>query len=345
MKRFGIAAMLLALMLGLGGCLTTYFTGMTRDLREHGVAAEATILRIWDTGWTVNKNPVIGMSVEVRPREGPSFEATIKKTLVSRIDLPQFQPGNVIPVRYDPANPAAVAVDFQGEVASAGSSESGNPYRDHFERAPEGVGFLPPPAVPVVYLGTADSAADDRALLENGYADIGRSIVEGGSDLNPVIEQGREVGAALIVLYGRFDPPSGTSLAVLPFRPRSGTDAGSPERSFVPELGATDHVALYLGKSRPPILGAAFRALDAEERTRWNLDRGAVIAAVDGGTPADAAGLQAGDILLAVDGRSVSDVNAVHALVQPAAGRTVRLDLLRAGAPHSQEVRLNPASP
>lgn len=349
MKRVALAGALLALT-GLSGCVSGYFTGMTKELQEHGVAAEATILKVWDTGWTVNNDPVIGMRVEVRPREGSAYEATIGKTMISRIDLPQFQPGKVIPVRYDPANRAAVAVDFEGEAASAETSGSaglgsGNPYRDRFARAPEGSGFLPPPAVPEVYLGTADSAADEVALIENGYASIGRSIVEGGSDLQPAIEQGKAVGAALIVLYGHFEPPAGTVLAVLPLRPRAGHGAGPAEQSFVPELGAGDHVALYLGKSRPPILGASLRALNGGERTRWKLDRGAVVLAVAAGSPAEAARLEAGDVLLAVDGKPVGDVTTVPGLVRAAAGRTVKLDLLREGAPFSLEVRLNPASP
>jgi membrane-associated protease RseP (regulator of RpoE activity) len=118
-----LAAILLSLTVALTGCLAgminEHFSGMTKDLQEHGVSAEATILKIWDTGWTVNNSPVIGMQVEVRPPDGPAFEATIKKTMISRIDLPQFQPGKVVPVLYDPKDLAVVAVDFGGEAAES----------------------------------------------------------------------------------------------------------------------------------------------------------------------------------------------------------------------------------
>lgn len=82
-----------------------------RVLRQTGVPAWATILRIWDTGITLNDDPVIGMEVEVRPEEGESFRAVIPKSRISRIAIPQFQPGKEIAVRYDPRDPSQVALD------------------------------------------------------------------------------------------------------------------------------------------------------------------------------------------------------------------------------------------
>ncbi len=104
--------LLVATWLALAGCVGTFFgTTLPADLRDHGVAAKATILKIWDTGWTVNDNPVIGMRVEVQPADGAAFEATIKRYEVSRIAAAQPRIGQVIPVRFDPADPAVVAVD------------------------------------------------------------------------------------------------------------------------------------------------------------------------------------------------------------------------------------------
>jgi len=97
---------------GLTGCFGTFFgTTMPKNLREHGIAAKATVLQIWDTGWTVNDSPVIGMRVEVRPLDRSTFESTIKRYIISRLEVPQFQPGRVIQVRFDPDDHTAVAVD------------------------------------------------------------------------------------------------------------------------------------------------------------------------------------------------------------------------------------------
>ena len=83
----------------------------TKTLQETGVAAEAAIVRIWDTGITVNDDPVIGMEVEVYPAEGEPWRATIPKSLISRLDIPQFQPGQTVKVRYDPQDRSRVGLD------------------------------------------------------------------------------------------------------------------------------------------------------------------------------------------------------------------------------------------
>jgi hypothetical protein len=348
------AAILFAMTVGLTGCISGIFSGMTKELREHGVSAEATILKVWDTGWTVNDGPVIGMRVEVRPSDGPAFEATIKKTLISRIDIPQFQPGTVVPVRFDPKDRTVVAVDFGGGEASAGaaaSGGSGNPYRDRYVRASLGATFLPSPPAPEVYLGTADKLADEIALVENGYAIIGASAVEGGADLEQAVAQGKEVGAAVVVVYGHFDLPAGSNLDVLPYRARPRATAGSPAastaagHSIVPALAATERLALYFGKMRPSILGVGLRALDDREKSQLGRKGGIAVVAVTEGSPAAAAHIQAGDIIVAIDGHAIVDLAGTPALLASVAGRTVSIDLVRAGSPVSVTARLNSAAP
>jgi hypothetical protein len=83
----------------------------TKSLQETGLAAEALILRIWDTGITVNEDPVIGMEVEVRPAEGEPWRAAIEKSLISRLDIPRFQPGQLVHVRFDPQDRSRVGLD------------------------------------------------------------------------------------------------------------------------------------------------------------------------------------------------------------------------------------------
>ena len=116
-----LPAALLILLLGssagLAGCgAIDRITGVStaKELQATGIAAPAEILRIWDTGITVNKDPVIGMEVEVRPTDRPPYKAKIEKSLISRLDVPQFQPGKVIQVRFDAKEPGRVAIDVYG---------------------------------------------------------------------------------------------------------------------------------------------------------------------------------------------------------------------------------------
>src|SRR5262245_24407913 len=177
---------------------------MSKELRQDGIPATAEILEMWDTGWTISESPVIGLKVRVMPADRPAFEAKIPKTTISRLAASQFQPGNVVPVRFDPKDPAKVAVDFHAPERAAAPS-SGNPYRDGFVRANSvGSALLPSTGEPQLFLGTADSAGDTRALYENNYSLLGGSVAQAAADLGQALEHAREIGAALVVVYGRL---------------------------------------------------------------------------------------------------------------------------------------------
>jgi hypothetical protein len=82
-----------------------------KRLQEAGTPAKARILKLWDTGITVNDDPVIGLEVEIAREDGSVYTATIPKSLISRLDVPQFQPGQSVGVRIDPQDPAIVVLD------------------------------------------------------------------------------------------------------------------------------------------------------------------------------------------------------------------------------------------
>ena len=76
---------------------------------ETGMSAKARVLKIRDTGQRTNRNPFVELLVEVQPATGPAFTATTRAT-ISIVDVPRFQPGASIDVKYDPADHASVAV-------------------------------------------------------------------------------------------------------------------------------------------------------------------------------------------------------------------------------------------
>lgn len=81
-----------------------------RRLLKHGRPAEATILKRFDTGTTINKNPQIGLLLDVKPETDPPFQAEAR-VLVSRLNPDAFPVGTKVKVRYDPKNTKNVAVD------------------------------------------------------------------------------------------------------------------------------------------------------------------------------------------------------------------------------------------
>lgn len=86
---------------------------------QTGVAATATIVRVWDTGTRINDNPCVGMLLQVQPAAGAPFQAEIKET-VSIVQMPLFQPGAQLDVKYDPAQPTNVAI--VSVISGAGAS-------------------------------------------------------------------------------------------------------------------------------------------------------------------------------------------------------------------------------
>lgn len=168
---------------GCSGMVAHFGGGVSKELQQNGVVARATIQEIWDTGWTVNDNPVIGMKVLVQPGDRPAFTATIEKTTISRIATPQFQPGNTVPVRFDLANPAIVAVDYAAELPAAASPWD--------ENRPAILGIAARPL-----------SADEQADLERQAGIVVESVLRD----SPAAVAGIAVGDVLLAIDGQpFD--------------------------------------------------------------------------------------------------------------------------------------------
>jgi hypothetical protein len=88
-----------------------------RVLLEDGQPAQATILKVRDTGTTINNNPVVRLLLEVQPPGGTPFQAETER-LIPRLQIPQIQPGSVVAVRYDPQT-KAVALESKANTAVA----------------------------------------------------------------------------------------------------------------------------------------------------------------------------------------------------------------------------------
>lgn len=81
-----------------------------QNVSTKGLPAQATILEISDTGTTINNDPVVRMLLEVRTPGGVPFQAEAER-LISRLKIPQFQPGAVVQVKYDPASGEVAVLD------------------------------------------------------------------------------------------------------------------------------------------------------------------------------------------------------------------------------------------
>jgi len=100
------------------------------------------------------------------------------------------------------------------------------------------------------------------------------------------------------------------------------------------------------GTARRPWLGASGQTVTAEIAAELDMKRpdGVLINAVWPGGPADAAGLRVGDVVLAVGGKAVSDIQSLRfRIATQAPDGPVDFRLLRAGREIERSVRLAPA--
>lgn len=76
-----------------------------------GVPAQATIMRIWETGMRVNHQPQVGFELQVHP---PNAQPYVTQTtmVVSALAIPRIQPGTVVPCKFDPSDPSKVALNI-----------------------------------------------------------------------------------------------------------------------------------------------------------------------------------------------------------------------------------------
>jgi hypothetical protein len=109
---WGALSLALAATCAVGCGIADRLTGekAARQIRAVGVPAEATVVQIWDTGVTVNNDPVVGFLLDVHPEQQAAFQARTK-ALVSRLAVPRVQPGARLRVFFDPKDTTRVAVD------------------------------------------------------------------------------------------------------------------------------------------------------------------------------------------------------------------------------------------
>jgi hypothetical protein len=101
------------------GCMMHLVDRMTgeeraNEIRKSGRPGTARVLKIWDTGMTVNGNPVVGFRLKVRAEGIEPFEVETK-ALIGRLDVPRIQPGTELAVMFDPGDHTRVALDIYDE--------------------------------------------------------------------------------------------------------------------------------------------------------------------------------------------------------------------------------------
>jgi S1-C subfamily serine protease len=170
---------------------------------------------------------------------------------------------------------------------------------------------------------------------------LGRSLpVEGGRRLYDMIQTDAAIspgssGGALLDMRGAVIGIT-TAIAV--------TEAGAEGLGFATPIDIARSVAdelMTTGRATHVWLGIEGADLDVETMRRLGLTGGAAVMEVAPGSPAAKAGLRAGDVIVAVDGRRVATMAAlVVALRRHRVGDAVEIAYVRDGAARTAAARL-----
>ncbi len=129
----GMSALFIIIPIVIAVIVIFFVLRMTRGLSagsvKNGITAQGTILRTWDTGTTINDNPVVGFALNVTPSTEPAFQVEMKQ-IVSRVQIGAFLPGATVQVMYDPNDHKKVKIQsvlgMPGMASMPGAAPAGN---------------------------------------------------------------------------------------------------------------------------------------------------------------------------------------------------------------------------
>jgi hypothetical protein len=96
---------------------------VSKKLLKTGVRAKAIIVKVWDTGVTVNKNPQVGLLLDVTPPHKMPYQTEMRQ-IISRLNPSVYQPGMEVDVRIDPDDEKKIAIESIGGAGGYSSSYS-----------------------------------------------------------------------------------------------------------------------------------------------------------------------------------------------------------------------------
>jgi len=91
---------------------------------KNAVTAQARVMKVWDTGVSINDNPQVGLLLHVTPSMSAAFDVEAK-TIVSRLNAALVQPGITAEIKDDPKDPKRLQiVTLHVEEIGSGGAES-----------------------------------------------------------------------------------------------------------------------------------------------------------------------------------------------------------------------------
>ncbi|WP_231391823.1 S1C family serine protease [Arthrobacter sp. 35W] len=212
------------------------------------------------------------------------------------------------------------------QVASSAVPDSGTDSGSNGDQGGNGFNFAPP------------NGSNGSSNAAKGTVNL--NVIQTDAAINP-----GNSGGALVNLNGEV---IGVNVAIASAGSSSSTDqSGNIGVGFSIPIDTAKRIAQEVianGKATHGQLGVSVQAAAANGNSNA-FSNGAVLATVDSGTPAAAAGLKKGDIITGLANRTIADASELTAAVrEQAGGATVKVTFIRDGKTQTVDVTLGSAT-
>ena len=241
-----------------------------------------------------------------------------------------------------------------------------NYYADKYrsEATPSSERYLLPHtgAAEVVPVPMVDLVAETARYVRRGYVVVGYSKFSADTDdYSPALRAQAQAVQADVVLSSAFAKGYRTEMGPMdpgnPMLANNSANSGGyiessgsrPPATGVPSASATENMAsagdtsgVGVSEYRAIFMRKRAEAMSGAEAMMAHLSHGLRVASVVDGSPAMHAGILPDDIIEAVDGQAVNDVDSYKQLIDARAGTAIRVTLNRKGEEMTVPVQLNP---
>lgn len=257
-----------------------------------------------------------------------------------------------------------------------------NPYSQFYtNRVPaDRVQYLLPHTGETQYFSatSTDMRGESRSLISRGYVPIGNASFEAraGDYSSDLHQRAKELQADVVLVSSSYARTQSGAIPVMTYQPGqtsttytsgqvhtnsygngygygsanySGTSTttspGTYNTEYIPYSVARNNYTAVFFRRNYFIFGATYNRLDDEQRRMLQRNTGIVVDIVVEGTPAFAANILPGDILLTIDGDPIVSTDWISNCWKEKAGQIVKVGILRNGTEKVIELRLNPPVP
>jgi hypothetical protein len=187
---------------------------------------------------------------------------------------------------------------------------------------------------------------DNISMLENGYDMMGTTGFEAGEvPAEQALQHGKAIKADAVLVYTKYAAAMTAASKIDTYKEAAKANGGEiDEKDVVEDDVKYKYFASYWAKLPAPLLGVHViklaRSAD-EENQQKQLLKGLNVLAVVKGSPAEAAGIMRGDMLLKINNTELNKAEELAKVVRQHQGKQVEVEYERDGEKASTKVQIN----